>query len=106
MGAERRIFPRTLIRKSSVAEKDLPHDISECGAFISTDRVAKVGSVIQIELRPPGWKVPLPVKAEVIRIAVKSPETPEGRVGMAVRFVELDPEKAKKIREAILAYGA
>jgi Tfp pilus assembly protein PilZ len=70
-------------------------DVSASGIFFETDSRYTVGSVIEVrlDLDTPWGKVMVRSKGRIVRV-----EPHDGRVGVAVRFIDTEADEARKRR--------
>ena len=80
-------------------------DISEGGLFVKAEKVLPEGSLLSLELWPPGWDEAVELSAKVIRSTDAATAALEGKpCGMAVQFVSVPVEVDRQLRSLVEAY--
>jgi Tfp pilus assembly protein PilZ len=77
-------------------------DLSRGGLFVVTDNLAPVGSSVEVELFPTGWKEPLVLRGQVVRVADDEIARSLNSVGVGIRLDDL-PEYARARLDALIA---
>lgn len=78
-------------------------NVSDHGLWLDTDLTLDIGDELVVSLTPPRWQdsQPLTVLARVARVAFKRRKSEEQRSGMGLRFVDLQPDQASKLKTAL-----
>jgi hypothetical protein len=105
-GAERRrAFRRTLPfgRGAVLVVGERAHivglaDVSVTGAYLSTHAPVAVGETHVLKLLILPERVELALQAEVVRVAQAEHESPQHPRGVAVRFLEPDPDSLARLQ--------
>ena len=80
-------------------------DISEGGLFVKAEKVLPIGSLLSLELWPPGWDEAVELSAKVIRSTDAATAALEGApCGMAVQFVSVPVEVDRQLKSLVAAY--
>jgi len=77
-------------------EKSLMTNLSRGGVFIATDRPAEIGTRLELRLHIEDSGEEIDVPGEVVSRNV-GPDFESGRSGMGLRFLEMEPETARKV---------
>jgi hypothetical protein len=72
-------------------------DVSVTGAYLSTHAPVAVGETHLLKLLILPERVELALQAEVVRVAQAEHESPRHPRGVAVRFLELDPDSLARL---------
>jgi hypothetical protein len=72
-------------------------DVSVTGAYLSTHAPVAVGETHVLKLLILPERVELALRAEVVRVAQAAHESPQHPRGVAVRFLEPDPESLTRL---------
>jgi uncharacterized protein (TIGR02266 family) len=105
---EKRKHPRVTIvvqvtaLSNGLMQTCLSNDISPGGMFLETKEPFEVGELLRLEFSLPDISRLFVLKAEVVRIVKEEPERKEIIIaGMGVRFLELDREIERLIKDFI-----
>jgi PilZ domain len=77
--------------------------LSMGGMFVRTDRLLKVGTLLQISLGKRGWQKPLELRGLVSNLQERSAAEVSG---MGVRFVGLSPAQQESLKELVARAAA
>lgn len=100
---ERRLYPRKSIRTAVVFEDEFSEglfyvyseNISMGGLFLASSVPLRVGTMLFLSFTLPGYKRPIRVTGEVVRVV-----RPEGGgEGVGVRFVGLNGKALRRLEE-------
>ncbi len=106
-GIERRASPRADIvvrvnyQNVDSLFSEFARNINDGGIFVETDTPQPVGTNVELEFKLPGADRPIKVVGNVVRSVSADQVEPDGVVGMAIEFENLNSDIRQQINEII-----
>ena len=106
-GIERRGSPRAdfVVRVNYQAVdsffSEFARNINDGGIFVETDAPQPIGTNVELEFKLPGTDRPIEVVGNVVRSVSADQVEPDGVVGMAIEFENLNSDIRQQINEII-----